>query len=317
MNVDNGTNVFSKSKIFMNLKGRNNKMNELMKNEDLENMIYEIRGVQVMLDSDLAKLYQVETKRINEAVKRNPEKFPEKYCWILSDTEMLSLRSQNATSSLEAYYGGRRYAIRVFTEQGIAMLATILKSKIAIKTSLAIIDAFVNMRHYIRYNKALLPNRILLLEDKVDDNSKRIKELFDRFDPKSIAKNFLFFENKFYDAYSILMDILNTAKKEIIIIDNYANKELLDLLKEIDVKVIIISRYLNDKAKEKYECQYTNVTFIHSNEFHDRFIFIDKEKLYSCGASLKDLGKRCFAINEMEDDIIKNALLEKVKGLFN
>ncbi len=289
-------------------------MNELMKNEDLENMIYEIRGVQVMLDSDLAKLYQVETKRINEAVKNNPIKFPERFSWILSNDELNNLRSKFSTANISMM---ARFKPRVFTEQGVYMLATILRSKIAAEISIRIMDAFVNMRHYIRYNKDLLPNRILLLEDKVDDNSKRIKELFDRFDPKSIAKNYLFFKGELYDAYSILMDILNTAKKEIIIIDNYANKELLDLLKEINVKVIIISRYLNDKAKEKYECQYTNVTFIHSNEFHDRFIFIDKEKLYSCGASLKDLGKRCFAINEMEDDIIKNALLEKVKGLFN
>ena len=168
----------------------------------------------MIITTDLAKLYHVETKRINEAVKNNPQKFPEKYSWVLSDTEMLNLRSQIATSSLEADYGGRRYSIRVFTEQGVAMLATILKSKVAIKTSLAIIDAFVNMRHYIKYNMDLLPNRILLLEDKVNDNSKKIKKLFDRFDPKSIAKNYLFFKGGIYDSYSILMDILNTAKNE-------------------------------------------------------------------------------------------------------
>ena len=292
-------------------------MNELMRNKDLENMIYEIRGVQVMLDSDLAKLYQVETKRINEAVKRNPEKFPQKYSWILNETELVDLRSQFATSSLENYYGGRRYSIRVFTEQGVAMLATILKSKIAIKTSLAIIDAFVNMRHYINFNRDVLPNRVLLLENRVDNNTKMIQELFDRFDPKVMFRSLMFFKGEFYDAYSALLEILSKASKEIIITDNYAGKELLDIIKKIDIHTIIISCNIDDALKKKYEKQYSNVTFINNNEFHDRFIILDSEKIYTCGSSLKDLGKKCFIVTEIEDKIIKDALLNKLKELFN
>lgn len=156
-------------------------MNDIIEKEDIkiENMIYEIRGVEVMLDSNLAKLYKVETKRINEAVKNNPDKFPSRFSFILDDDENKNLRSKFSTSSLEYNYGGRRYNIRVFTEQGVYMLATILKSKVATQISIAIMDTFVKMRHYLNYNKLFLPNKILLLEDKIDNNTKRINELFD------------------------------------------------------------------------------------------------------------------------------------------
>ena len=143
-------------------------MNEIAEKDviNIENMIYEIDGKEVMLDSDLAKLYNVETKRINEAVNRNKEKFPERISWILNENDYQNLRSQIATSSSIDNYGGRRYIPRIFTEQGVYMLATILKSKEAIKTSIRIMDTFVKMRHYINYNNNLLPNRVLLLEEK-------------------------------------------------------------------------------------------------------------------------------------------------------
>ena len=179
------------------------------------------------------------------------------------------------------------------------MLATILKSKVATEVSLAIMDTFVKMRHYISYNKSYLPYKFLLLEDKVNSNTKRIDELFDKFDCKVIAKNYIFFEGELYDAYSLLLDILNKACDEIIIIDNYAGKELLDILKTIDKKIIIVSKNIDDTLKEKYESQYTNITFINNDTFHDRFIIIDRCKLYSSGASFKDLGRKCFAINEI------------------
>ena len=204
---------------------------------------------------------------------------------------------------------------RVFTEQGIYMLATILKSKIVTAVSINIMDTFVKMRHYINYNKDFLPRKFLLLENKVDTNTQRINKLFDKFNPKDIVKNYLFFEGEFYDAYSLLMDILNKVKKEIIIIDNYAGKELLDILKDIDKKIIVISSNINQILKKKYEKQYTNVTFINSEEFHDRFIIIDRRKLYSCGASFKDLGKKCFAINEIESTDLLNNILSKIGEL--
>ena len=278
-------------------------MNEIIELENIkvEDMIYEIRGVQVMLDSDLAKIYQLETKRINEAVKNNPKKFPIRFSFILDADETENLRSKISTSSLENNYGGRRYNPRVFTEQGIYMLATILKSKVATSVSITIMDTFVKMRHYINYNKTFLPHRVLLLEDKVDDNTKRINELFDKFDCEDIAKNHIFFKGEFYDAYSLLLDILDRAEDEIIIIDNYAGKELLDILKDLDKKIIIVSKNIDDTLKEKYESQYSNITFINDDSFHDRFIILDRKLFYTCGASFKDLGKKSFAINEFRD----------------
>ena len=228
-------------------------MNEIIAKESvvIEDMIYEINGIEVMLDSDLAKLYNVETKRVNEAVNRNKEKFPNRISWFLNKNELQNLRSQIATSSLTNNYGGRRYTPRVFTEQGVYMLATILKSKEAIKTSIRIMDTFVKMRHYINYNKDVLPHRFLLLEEKVDDNTKRIDELFDKFNYKDIAKDYLFFEGELYNSYSLMIDIFNKSKKEIIIIDNYSGKELLDILKKIDRKIIVVSKKYRSNTKEK------------------------------------------------------------------
>ena len=219
-------------------------MNEIAEKDviNIENMIYEIDGKEVMLDSDLAKLYNAETKRVNEAVNRNKEKFPSRISWITNDKEVDVLWSQNATANISSK---SRTNPRVFTEQGVYMLATILKSKEAIKTSIRIMDTFVKMRHYINYNKNILPRRFLLLEEKVDNNTKRIDELFDKFNPKEITKDSIFFKGDIYDAYSVLLEIFNLAKDEIIIIDNYVGKVLLDELRSIDKNIIIISSNIN------------------------------------------------------------------------
>lgn len=285
-------------------------MNEIIEKEiDIENMIYEVNGVEVMLDSDLAKLYHVETKRINEAVKNNPEKFPRRYSFVLDNEELSFLRSKFSTLEINGQGKYTKYAPRVFTEQGVYMLATILKSKEAIQTSIRIMDTFVKMRHYINYNNELLPRKFMLLEEKVDNNTKRIDELFDKFNPKDIIKNCIFFGNDIYDAYSVIMDIFNSSKEEIIIIDNYASKDLLDMLRDINKKVLIVSKNIDEVLKKKYETQYKNVTFINNNSFHDRFIIIDRRKLYLCGASFKDLGKKCFGIHENNDIDYLNRLL--------
>lgn len=285
--------------------------NEIIKEDiiDIGDMIYEFNGKEVMLDSDLAKLYHVETKRINEAVARNSRKFPDRISWNLNDFDSEKLMVAICDQKIETR-GGKYKNPRVFTEQGIYMLATVLKSDIAIDVSIRIMDTFVKMRHYINYNKMLLPNRILLLENRVDDNTKRIDELFDKFSPKDIAKEYIFFEGHFYDAYSFLLKIFDKAKNELIIIDNYAGKELLDILKDIDKNIVIVSSNINDVLKKKYLSQYKNVTFIDNNSFHDRFIIIDRKTLYACGASFKDLGKKCFSINLVEnnkylEDILK------------
>ena len=284
-------------------------MNEIAEKDviNIENMIYEIDGKEVMLDSNLAKLYNVETKRINEAVKNNPEKFPDRYLFRITDKEYNSLKSKILTSK-----GGSRKGHTAFVEQGVYILATILKSDVATEVSIRIIDAFVRMRHYIKYNDQLLPRKYLLLEEKVDNNTKRIDELFDKFNPKVITKNSIFFQNDIYDAYSVLLEIFDIAKEEIIIIDNYIGKTLLDDLRIINKKIIIISSNINDTLKKKYLKQYNNVNFINNDSYHDRFIIIDRKIVFHCGASFKYLGKNCFAINEIENKIEREKLINDV-----
>lgn len=274
-------------------------MNEIIiKDKKIENMIFEVRGVQVMLSSDVATLYQIETKRLNQVIKRNIDRFPSTFCFQLTDEEIdrLSLRSQFATLNKSNNLRGQHYKYLpyVLTEQGIMMLSGLLKSDIAVKVNIQIIDAFVKMRRYFannfNTNELLLnhENRIQLLENTLDS-----------FKEQKIKK--IFFEGQIYDAYSILVDILNKARTEIIVIDNYASKELLDILKDINLKIIIVSKNVDSVLKEKYTKQYNNVEFIDNNSFHDRFIILDRSKLYTCGASFKDLGKKCFAISEFND----------------
>ena len=274
---------------------------------NIENMIYEINGKEVMLNTDLAKLYNVETKRINEAVKNNPEKFPDRYLFRITDKEYNSLKSKILTSK-----GGSRKGHTAFVEQGVYILATILKSDVATEVSIRIIDTFVRMRHYIKYNDQLLPRKYLLLEEKVDNNTKRIDELFDKFNPKVITKNSIFFQNDIYDAYSVLLEIFDIAKEEIIIIDNYMGKILLDELRNINKKIIIITSNINDTLKKKYLKQYNNIKFINNESYHDRFIIIDRKIVFHCGASFKYLGKNCFAINEIENKIEREKLINDV-----
>ena len=289
-------------------------MNEIVENDviNIENMIYEIDGKEVMLDTDLAKLYNVETKRVNEAVKNNPEKFPERFSWNISIEETSKI-SRSKFSTLNTKQGTNiKYGARVFTEQGVYMIATILKSKKATEVSIRIMDTFVRMRHYINYNKNVLPRRFLLLEDKVDENTRRIDELFDKFNPKVITKNSIFFKNDIYDAYSVLLEIFDIAKEEIIIIDNYMGKVLLDKLRNINRKIVVISSNIDKTLTKKYIKQYNNVTFINNDSYHDRFIIIDRKIIFHSGASFKDLGKKCFAINEIENKIEREKLINDV-----
>ena len=286
-------------------------MNEIAEKDviNIEEIIYEIDGKEVMLDSDLAKLYKCKngTKEINQAVKNNPEKFPDRYLFRITDKEYNSLKSKILTSK-----GGSRKGHIAFTEQGVYMLATILKSKTATEVSIRIMDTFVKMRHYIKYNEQLLPRKYLLLEEKVDTNTKRIDELFDKFNPKVITKNSIFFKGDIYDAYSALIEIFKLSEEEIIIIDNYAGKELLDILKNVDRNIVIISSNINDILKSKYLKQYNNVSFVSNDSYHDRFIIIDRKKVFHSGASFKDLGKKCFGIHEIENKIEIDKLINEV-----
>lgn len=292
-------------------------MNEIIEKENIiiEDLIYKIRGVQVMFSSDVAKIYQVETKRINEVIKRNINRFPDSFCFQLSNEEIdeLSLRSQIATlnksNNLRGY--NIKYLPYVLTEQGIMMLSGLLKSDIAVKVNIQIIDAFVKMRRY--FANTISNNEILINHE---NRILKLEKTFDKFNKKKEI-NRIFFEGELYDAYSILVDILGKAKQEIIIIDNYAGKELLDLLKKINTKIILVSKNIDETLKKKYEGQYNNITFINNKSFHDRFVILDKNKLYSCGASFKDLGKKCFAINEFKERFYLNEILKILDLWYN
>lgn len=276
----------------------------LKENEKIENLIYEIRGKQVMLDSDLAKLYECKngTKVINQAVKRNITKFPERYCFQLTETEYRNLKFQNGTSSLNNYGGVRKMPF-VFTEQGVAMLATVLKTPVADAVSMRIIDAFVYMRRYL---SDVTGSNMLV------NHEERILKLEEQFNKFSSKRNTIIYEGKIYDAYSVMLDIFNEAKGEIIIVDNYVNKELLDILREVDKKIIVISNNMNNELIKKYESQYDNTQFVSDNPFHDRYIILDRKEAYVSGMSLKDVGKKYSYINKIEESIFINELIKRI-----
>jgi len=294
-------------------------VNELL-NERIENMIYEIRGKQVMLDSDLARLYQVETKRINEAVRNNSLKFPERFSWKLTDMEFDSLRSKISTSKNDLGKGGRRYNPRVFTEQGVAMLATILKTKVAIQTSIQIMDAFVMMRKYMSnelLDQQYIKNILLKHENKLmelDDSVLLLQKTFDKLESKELL-NQIYFDGEIYDAYSKILDIMSKAKKEITIIDNYADKVVLDMIRRLKVSVTLITKNNSLLSKidiEKYNKQYNNLIVKYNNTFHDRYIILDKAIVYHCGASINYIGYKTFSINKLQDKEVIDLLINKI-----
>ncbi len=284
-------------------------MYELKEELNIENMIYEIRGKQVMLDSDLAKLYECKngTKDINKAVKRNIERFPKNFYFQITEEEMKKLWFQSGTANKMI-----RSLPYVFTEQGIAMLSSVLHTQIAISQSIRIMDAFVKMRKIISSN---LIEQKYINELVIKDNERinLLEESFSKLEEKEKI-NHIFYEGQIYDAYSLLIDIFKGAKEEIIIIDNYADKSILDMITNLNVKVIIVTKKFNllkDIDIKKYNRQYNNLKVIYGDKFHDRFIILDKKVLYHSGASYKDLGNKCFEITKMEDKeylktIIKN-----------
>ena len=288
-------------------------MNEIIEKEQIkvENMIYEIRGKQVMLDRDLSKLYECAngTKTINLAVKRHIKRFPERFMFQITKEEFIDLRFQFETTN-----NMTRTLPYAFTEQGVAMLATILRTKVAEEVSIRIMDAFVEMRKYIS-NNLIEQTYINKLVIKDHERINMLEESFNKLEEKT-KRNSIFFEGQIYDAYSLLIDILNTSTNEIIIIDNYAGKELLDILKNINKNITIISKNINEELEKKYHSQYQNITFVHNESFHDRFIIIDKQILYHCGSSFKDLGKKCFAISKIEEQKILDNLIKEIYKKF-
>jgi len=292
-------------------------MNEIMEKENvkIEDMIFEVRGKQVILASHVAKLYKEETRRINEVVKRNKNRFPDDFCFMLTKEELENLRSQTAISSLETKenYGGTRYLPYVFTEHGVMMLSGLLKSDIAVWVNVKLINAFVKMRRYISEDLINLNNYSNMLIDH-EERIKMLENTFSKFDTFS---NELFFEGQIWDAHSLLLDIFNSSSKSIIIIDNYISKELLDVVCKTNKDIIIYTKNIDKSMINKYQSQYNNLTIKINISFHDRFIIIDDDLLYHCGASFKDLGKKCFAINRIDDIELLNNLKTRLYGINN
>lgn len=269
--------------------------------EDIKNLIYTIRGKQVILDSDVARLYHYPTKRINETVRRNQERFPEDFCFQLTENETENLRSQFATSSLEKEnYGGRRTLPYVFSEQGIAMLSGLLKNDIAIQVSINIMNAFVEMRKFI-LNNAQVFERLTNVEYKMLEHDKKFDEVFDELqrNRKEEFKQQIFFNGQIYDAYSLIIDIIKTAQERISIIDNYIDDTILKMLakKNKNVEVVILTSEKSNISKldiEKFNKEYSSLKLAKTNKFHDRFMIIDNKELYHCRCLTKRLRQKMF-----------------------
>ena len=288
-------------------------MNKIIEKENIkiEDMIFEVRGKQVILASDVAKLYNSETKVINQVVKRNIERFPEEFCFQMTENEYELLRSQIVTSKKESFdgRGGTRYLPYVFTEHGVMMLCGLIKSDVAVKINVEIIKAFVAMRKYLS-NNLLEQNHYKNMLLRHDEEIKLLQNTFSKFDTFS---NELFFDGQIWDSHSLLLDIFNSSKKSIVMIDNYISKELLDVVCKTNKDIIIYTKNIDKSMISKYQSQYHNLTIKVNNSFHDRFIIIDDNKLYHCGASFKDLGKKCFAISKFDDIKFLNELKNKIK----
>jgi len=266
-------------------------MNEIIEQEEetkIENMIYEIRGKQVMLDSDLAKLYQCKngTKTINQSVKRHINRFPERFMFQLTKEELKEVNFQNETTNasrtLQSQVGTTNYKMSrslpyVFTEQGVAMLATVLRTIVAEEVSIAIMDAFVHMRKYVSTNN--YDSRLSNLEIKSLEHDTKINQIFTAIESKKKV-NEIYFNGQIYDAYSKIVSIIKESKKELEIIDNYADITILDIISKINIPTTLITtknNYLTKTDIEKYNNQYTNLKIIYNSTFHDRYLILDNQ----------------------------------------
>ncbi|WP_300669482.1 ORF6N domain-containing protein [Soonwooa sp.] len=276
--------------------------------QEIRNLIYTIRGKQVMLDSDLATLYQVETKNLNKAVKRNINRFPASFCFQLNKEELENLRFQIGTSSLN--YGGRRYLPNVFSDMGIAMASAILRSDIAIKISVEIMEAFVEMRKMLISNASLF-HRLDNIELKQLEADQKFEEIFKALESDKLhSEKGIFYNGQVFDAYAFVSDIIRNAKNSIILLDNYVDDTVLTLLgkRNPNVTATIYTKNISNQLRldlQRYNSQYPPIEIEVFSDAHDRFLIIDGTELYHIGASLKDLGKKWFAFSRMDVEIGK------------
>jgi len=295
-------------------------MNELtiLENQTIQSKIYTIRGVQVMLDRDLALLYGVETRRLNEQVKRNIDRFPEEFMFQMSSKELENWKSQIATSNKEIM--GLRKLPFVFTEQGVSMLSAVLKSQTAVQTSIQIIKSFVNMRKFLQDNASLF-TRIESIEKRQISyeikNDSKVDAILNAIEEKGTPqKQHIFYDGQIFDAYLFVSDIIKSAKKSIKLIDNYVDESTLILFTKRDVAVSM-SIYTKTISKQlqldlqKQNAQYPKIEVEKFELSHDRFLIVDEKEVYHFGASLKDLGKKWFAVSKL--DINSFELLGKLK----
>ena len=289
----------------------------IVDNKDIKNMIYTFRNQHVMVDSDLARLYQVTTGNLNKAVKRNLSRFPEHFCFQLTEHEYKNLRFQNGSSSSNNNYGGRRYMPYVFTEQGIAMLSAVLKSDIAVEVSVKIMNSFVEMRRFLLSNQELF-SRLDRIEIKQLETDRKFEEVFNYIAANTEVKQNIFFNGQIYDAFSFIVGLIRKAKKKIILIDNYVDVYTLNILckKNQGVDVVIATAgkgSLSAKDIIKFNAQYSKLSVKTTTDFHDRFLVIDKTEVYHIGASIKDAGKKSFGITKIEDKDLIQSLINKVR----
>jgi len=274
--------------------------------KEIRSLIYTIRGKQVMLDSDLATLYQVETKNLNKAVKRNIERFPASFCFQLTEEEVENLRFQFGTSSLS--YGGRRYLPYVFTEQGVAMASAILRSDIAVKMSVEIMEAFVAMRRMLISNASLF-HRLDNIELKQLEADQKFEEIFKALESDKLhSEKGIFYNGQVFDAYAFVSDIIRSAGSSIILLDNYVDDTVLTLLgkRKDNVAATILTKNISNQLRldlQRYNSQYPAIDIELFSDAHDRFLIIDNTELYHIGASLKDLGKKWFAFSRMDIEV--------------
>jgi len=272
------------------------------KNE-IQAQIYTIRGLQVMLDRDLAKLYEVENRVLKQAIKRNIDKFPDDFMIKLTEEEILQMVSQNVIPSKSHLGGSVPFA---FTEQGVSMLSSVLKSKIATEVSINIFRVFVNMRKFLSQNASIF-QRLNFLEEKQLDTDKNIDNILNAIEEKNIKPSQgIFFDGQMFDAYSFISDLIRGAKNKIILIDNYIDDSvLIHLSKNQNIDITIYTHTISKQLKldvAKYNLQYKHIEIKTFKDSHDRFMIIDNKEVYHIGASLKDLGKKWFAFSKIEID---------------
>ena len=286
----------------------------------IRDMIHTVRGQQVMLDSDLAELYEVETGALNRAAKRNENRFPEDFRFRLTDDEYENLRCQFGISSddlREFASGGRRYMPYVYTEQGVAMLSGVLRSKVAVDTSVRIMRAFVEMRHFIADNAHMF-EQIRSIDHRLDSlersTNERFERVFDYMETHKTPSQKVFFEGQVYDAFELLISLVQRAKHEIVLVDGYVDTGTLNILskKELGVAVTVWTHPKTSLTKRDvatFNAQYPTLVVKHTASFHDRFLILDGVEGYLIGASLKDAGKKSFAITKLEGSSIVGSII--------